>query len=195
MTVLLILFFFFSASPLLCSNNCWCHYSFEEQANILNCSNTHTTSLTQLPIPNETMWLVAKSNEMPYLQWSEKIVHIQYFDLQNSSICKIEDTFFSEIKIRNTTKFLNLANNDLENFPKSLKGTNFTQVYLAGNPIECNCDMLWFADWLNTTDPQSQNRVVIDYRHVKCVGGEWNGNQVYKLSAEQMGCIPKKLAK
>ena len=93
------------------------------------------------------------------------------------------------------TKFLNLARNDLKVFPKSLNGTNFLEVYMAGNPIDCNCQMLWFADWLNVTDPHSENRIVKDYKQVLCVGGKWNGTQVYKLSADQMGCIPKIIAK
>ena len=141
------------------------------------------------------MWLVAKSNHIPYLQWSENLNAIQHFDLQNSGVRFITDDFFSKIKSVNRTKFINLANNGLKVFPKSLNGTNFSQVYLAGNPIDCNCQMLWFADWLNTTDPHSENRIVKDYKQVVCVGGKWNGTQVYKLNAKQMGCYPKIIAK
>ena len=88
----------------------------------------------------------------------------------------------------NRTKFLNLANNNLKTFPKTFSGTNLTQVYLAGNPVDCNCEMLWFANWLNVTEPHSENRIVKDYKQVVRTGGMWNGTQVYKLSAEQMGC-------
>ena len=164
-------------------------------ANVLNCSHTNVTSLTHLPIPNETMWLIAKYNDISYLQWSENLDMIQHFDLQHSGVRHISDNFFSKIKSMNKTKFLNLVNNDLKVFPKTLGETNFTQVYLAGNPIDCNCQMLWFANWLNTTDPHSENRIVKDYDQVLCAGGKWNGTQVYKLSAEQMGCLPKILAK
>ena len=161
----------------------------------MNCSQTNVTSLVELRIPNETMWLVAKSNDISYLQWSENLDTIQHFDLQNSSVLHIADGFFSKIKSINKTKFLNLANNDLKTFPKSLEGTNFSQVYLAGNPIDCNCEMLWFANWLNTTDPHSENRIVKDYEQVVCAGGTWNGTQVYKLNAKQMGCYPKNIPK
>ena len=141
------------------------------------------------------MWLVAKYNDISFLQWSENLDRIQHFDLQNSSVHHITNDFFSEIKSINETKFINLAENDLKAFPKTLGVTNFSQVYLAGNPIDCNCQMLWFADWLNTTDPHSENRIVKDYDQVVCVGGKWNGTQVYKLSAKQMGCYPKIIAK
>ena len=164
-------------------------------ANVLNCSQKNLTSLAELRIPNETMWLVAKSNYIPYLQWSDNLDSIQHFDLQNSGVRHITDDFFSKIKSINKTKFINLVNNDLKVFPKSLNGTNFSKVYLAGNPIDCNCQMLWFASWLNATELHSENRIVKDYKQVICRGGEWNGTQVYKLNAKQMGCYPKNIPK
>ena len=141
------------------------------------------------------MWLVAEYNHIPNLQWSENLESIQHLDLRNSGVRNITDDFFSKIKSIKKATFLNLANNNLNVFPKSLNGTSFSQVYLAGNPIDCNCQMLWFANWLNTTDPNSENRIVKDYNQVVCVGGKWNGTQVYKLNAEQMGCYPKIIAK
>ena len=69
----------------------------------------------------------------------------------------------------NKIKCVNLVNNDLKALPKTLGGTNFSQVYLAGNPIDCNCEMLWFANWLNTRNP----RIVQDYKQVLCAGGKW----------------------
>ena len=149
------------------------------------------TSLTQLPIPNETMWLIAKFNHIPYLQWSESLSTIQHFELQNSSIHQIAYDFFSRIKSTKTATYLNLANNDLASFPKSLNSTHFSQVYLAGNPVECNCDMLWFAEFLNVTNHKGGTRIVKDYDDVVCEGGKWNRDQVYTLRAVTMGCYPK----
>ena len=94
------------------------------------------------------------------------------------------------MKVKKTATYLNLANNALNTFPHSLNGTKIPEVYLEGNPIDCNCDMLWFDDWLNTTDPQSKSRIVKDYERVLCAGGKWNGTQVYKLNPVEMGCIP-----
>ena len=96
-------------------------------------------------------------------------------------------------------KFSNLANNDLKAFPKNLNGTSFTKVYLAGNLIDCNCNMLWFAHWLNTTEPQSENRIVKDYKHVLCVcvgGGEeveWSSSSQSKPCKH--GVLPKDFSK
>ena len=160
----------------------------------MNCSQTNITSLTHLPIPNETSWLVAKSSHISYLQWSQNIETIQHLDLQNSGVDNIADMFFSKITSLRKTTFLNLANNNLKAFPKTLNETSFSEVYLAGNPIDCNCDMLWFAEFLNTTNPQLGSRIVKDYDKVLCTGGKWNGTQVYKLRANQMGCYPEIVA-
>ena len=183
-----------SASPLLCAKNCRCHYFFEKEANVLNCSQTNITSLTELRIPKGTKWLVAKSNHIPILDWSKNLRHIQHFDFENSSVRYITAEYFSKIQMKKA-KFLNLARNKLTKFRKTLNGTSFSEVYLAGNPVDCNCDMLWFAHWLNTTEPQSQNRIVKDYKQDVCAGGRWNGTQVYNLSPVQMGCFPKNIPK
>ena len=158
----------------------------------MNCSRTNVTSLTELRIPNETMWLVVKSNHIPRLDWSKNLSHIEHFDLQNSSIQHVTDEFFSKIKTTKKTKFLNLANNKLKWLPKNLKGTDFSEVYLAGNPIDCNCDMLWLTNWLNSTDVR---RMVKDYKQVLCAGGKWNGTQVCELNPVRMGCYPKNIRK
>ena len=161
----------------------------------MNCSDTNITSLMDLRIPNETKWLIAKSNHIPCMDWSVNLSQIQHFDLQNSSVRYITDEFFSKVQTTKKAKFLNLANNKLKTLPKTLNRTSFSEVYLAGNPIDCNCDMLWFAHWLNTTEPQSQNRIVKDYKRVLCAGGRWNGTQVYNLNPVQMGCFPKNIPK
>ena len=140
------------------------------------------------------MWLVTKSNDIPYVQWSENLAVIQHFDLQDSGVFNIADNYFSEIAITKRTTYLNLANNNLKTFPQTLNGTSFSEVYLAGNPVDCNCDMLWFAEWLNVTN-QFGRRIVKDYKQILCVGGRWNGTQVYKLKAVEMGCFPKNIPK
>ena len=157
---------------------------------MLDCSRTNLTSLTDLQMPNQTMWLIAQADNIPYLEWSKNLDAIQHFDLQNSSIQKIYDDFFSSIQ----ASFLNLKNNQLKSFPKSLNGTNFSEVYLAGNPIDCNCDMMWFADWLNRTNRMGR-KVVKDVDQVICVDGQWDGRPVYLLNANQMGCYPEVIAK
>ena len=115
---------------------------------------------------------------------------MEHINLESSSIYSIEPHFFSKLSTSTKINYLNLADNRLKGFNQDIRKNNLSEVYLSGNDIACKCDMLWFADWLNTTELGSQNRIVKDYKNIRCVGGTWNGTHVYKLSKEQMGCFP-----
>ena len=158
----------------------------------LTVSNSGLTSLTNLFVPKETNWFVAKNSKIDYLQWfdkSSKNLHqIEHINLANSSINSIEPNFFSKIVTFGKVRYLNLAHNKLKGFNRDIQKNWETEMYLSGNPTVCNCGMLWFAEWLNAT--VYHNKSVRDYKDIRCVGGEWDGKQVYKLTKEQMGCFP-----
>ena len=146
------------------------------------------TSLSDLLVPNETSWLIAKDSKIKHLQWSdessENLHQMEHINFANSSIYSIGPNFFSKLATLGKVRYLNLADNKLKSFNQDIqKGNLSDKMYLSGNPIECNCDMFWFAKWLNTT-------IVIDSQDVRCAGGDWDGTQVYRLTQEQMGCLP-----
>ena len=145
------------------------------------------TSLSDILVPNETSWLVAKDSKIDHLQWpdeSSKNLHeMKHINFANSSIYSIDPNFFSKLTTFGKEHYLNLAGNKLKGLSQAIQQSGLSEVYLSGNPIDCNYDMFWFAKWLNTT-------VVKDSQEVRCVGGEWDGTQVYRLTQEQMGCLP-----
>ncbi len=77
----------------------------------------------------------------------------------------------------------------------SLKDTQskLERLWLGGNPVQCDCDMVWLISWLNNTRVCG-NRLVQDYQEIICTGGPLDGIPVYKLTRVQMGCYPKKVA-
>ena len=84
---------------------------------------------------------------------------------------------------------LNLAWNNIKKFNKIIKElTNLHEIFLAGNPIECSCDTLWFADWLEHFATPSGARIIKDYRDVRCASGIGNGTRVYQLDGFILGC-------
>ena len=177
------LLLFIAAQPISCSGDCSCYRKFEQKPNVLDCSNTGITNLSDLLVPNETSWLVAKNNKIDHLQFSSNLNQMEHINLANSSICSIGQNFFSKLATSGEVRYLNLADNKLKHFNRDIQGSNLSEIYLSGNPIDCNCDMFWFVKWLNTT-------VVKDSQDITCVGGEWDGTQVYELTREQMRCIP-----
>ena len=182
------IYIFFPVSPVNCSNVCTCYYLQKEKANVLNCSNVNFESLNALEIPEDTTWIIANFNNIPHLCSGSDIPSVRHIDFQSSGIVSICDEFFETIKKRNV-KYLNLAWNEITKFSEIFKeATNLDAIFLAGNPIECMCDTLWFADWLEHFTTPSGERVVKDYREVKCTSGLGLGTRVYQLDGYEIGC-------
>ena len=163
--------------------------------NVLDCSNKEMTSLSDILVPNETTWLVVKNNKIDHLQWSDESIEnlheMKYINFSNSSISSIGPNFFSKLATLANVHYLNLGGNKLKSFNKDIRQSGISdEIYLSGNPIDCNCDMFWFAKWLNTTNGPFGPRIVKDHQDIRCAGGEWDGTQVYRLTQGQMGCLP-----
>ncbi len=60
------------------------------------------------------------------------------------------------------------------------KKSKVEELWLGGNPIQCDCDMLWLITWLNNTRVSGRRRVK-DYQDVICTGGQLDGTLVYKI--------------
>ena len=180
---------FIAALPISCSGDCSCYRRFRQTASVLDCSNSGITSLSDISVPNETTWLIAKNNKIDHLQFSRKLNQIEHINFANSSISSIGQNFFSKLATVGKVRYLNLAGNKLNCFNKDIQQSSLSEIYLSGNPIDCNRNMFWFAKWLNTTKGPSGPRIVKDSQDIRCVGGEWDGTLVYELTQEQMGCI------
>ena len=141
-----------------------------------------------MEIPEDTTWIIANFNNIPHLCSGSDIQSVQHIDFQSSGIVSICDEFFETTKKRNV-KYLNLAWNKITKFSEIFKEvTNLDAILLAGNPIECTCDTLWFADWLEHFTTPSGERVVKDYQELRCASGLGIGTRVYQLDGYEIGC-------
>ena len=183
-----ITYIFFPVLPVNCSNVCNCYYLQTEKVNVLNCSNANFDSLSALEIPEDTTWIIAHSNSIRHLCSGSDIPNVQHIDFQSSGIVSICDGFFKSINKTNVTH-LNLSWNSITKFNQIIKEVgNLSEIFLAGNPIECSCDTLWFADWLEHFTTPSGDRIIKDYQEVRCASGIGNGSRVYQLDGFQIGC-------
>ncbi len=114
----------------------------------------------------------------------------------NTSITYLRGTTLENILKRSKVKSLNLAHNNILRIPLILNQTigKLDKLWLSGNPVKCDCDMLWLISWLNNTRVSGQ-RLVQDYQDIICTGGKLDGNPVYKVDKVKLGCYPEIVAR
>ena len=77
---------------------------------------------------------------------------LQDLYLQENDISNWGDGFFNDTK---SIHSVNLSRNKISSINESsLSGLfgNYTQLYLSSNPFSCGCDLMWFRDWLDTSN-------------------------------------------
>ena len=186
-----------------CGQDCKCNYNITQRANIFTCSGPNYTALSET-VPEFTNWIEFENTKITGLCGSyaylkkpmSNITNLNLFAGQIEFLC---DETIEEILYNSNIKSINLAKNNLKRIPKQFNETtswkrhNLEKLWLGGNPVQCDCDMLWLISWLNNTRV-SGNRLVQDYQDVICKGGNVDGIPVYKLTRVQMGCYPEKVA-
>ena len=186
-----------SVQPVLCGDSCLCQYNMIHRANMFNCSGPQHVTLPQT-VPEYTNWITFTDALIGRLCSSYNYLTnlastVTHLNLQSSNIESICPKTLDGILEYSNIKSLNLARNNLTQIPHIFNkvARNLKRLWIGGNPINCECDMLWLASWINNTRESGQ-RLVQDYQDVICTGGKVDGTPVYQLSSVAMGCYPKK---
>ena len=168
-----------------CLNNCTCYHRQDLGVNVYNCSQGNGFPTN---VPNNTDCLLCSNSHIQNIpeniQYVENITNI---DISNNDLHDIPELTLSTM---NKLKTLDISNNLFLSLPKGLQHSNrLESIYIAGNPINCNCDMLWLINWTNKLLPDG-TRIVRHYEKVKC---SYIQKQSFELTAVEMGCFPKEL--
>ncbi len=126
----------------------------------------------------------------PYLKAEDGKISFIQIEYSKTHIC--DETLKSVLRSP-YLKNISFANNNITVISKIWKthSSHLEKMWFGGNPIECNCDMLWTMDWLENSTGASAERLVQDYQHVVCATGPQKGTPVYKLNRVTMRCYPK----
>ncbi len=156
---------------------------------------------TALPnvVPDLTQWINFRNTNMTnlcgvynYLKGPKSDITVLNFDA--SKIDLLCQDALEEILNNSNIQSLILSKNRLRRIPNVFNFTmgKLQKLCLGGNPIRCDCSMLWLIPWLNSTRVTGK-RLVQDYKDVICTGGLWDGTPVYNLDKVKMGCYPKQI--
>ncbi len=139
----------------------------ETKRNVFECNNV---SISKFPgLPALTQKIVFRATELN--------------EITAKDVAKITGT--------QSVNTLNLTENKIRRISEQVKNLkNVEQIWLGGNPIECNCDMVWMIGWLNTRVNSSQESLVRDFRDVHCSNGKFGGLPIYLISTTLLGCYP-----
>ena len=117
----------------------------------------------------DTDWLLLSGNNLRSL-WKapDYLKNITLLDLSSSKIEEIDETVM-EVILENVQS-LDIRGNKIQTLPRTIANINgSSELWISGNPYECNCDMIWMKDWL----VDSKN--VMDKINVKCSSNKIKG--------------------
>lgn len=148
-------------------------------------------------VPNLTNWMIFDDSSIERICGSYSYLEhprssVSFLSLKSAGINKICDETAEQIVTKSNLRQLNLANNNLTTISKKFNSrpTGLQELQLIGNPLTCNCSMIWMKDWMQNFKTTSGQRILQDTEKVVCQNGRELGVPIYKLDAEIMGCIP-----
>ena len=176
-------------------DTCTCYHDVTNKMNVLHCSGPQHRNISDVidDIPESTELLILDKTNITELcevndYLNESTTEIRFISGQLKHIC---DGSLDMILASVTS--INLANNELTYISPHIKSTtnHLTELWLGGNPIECNCSMTWMIDFLTNSSLPSGDNLVKDYMDVICADSVYYGTPVYALNPVKMGCYPR----
>lgn len=159
-------FVFFSAfDPVVCGK-CICQLDIRKSTNIFNCTRTNSKTIPAPPAQTE------------------------HYLLDETNITMVTDRDIKNLRAIGTLRIMNLTNNKIRTIAPGIQNLDTVEeIWLSGNPLDCDCGMIWMIHWLNNFTKKS---IVRDYKDITCGSGRLNGIPVHGLSEVTMGCYPHK---
>ena len=173
---------------------CYCNYKQDFRVNIYTCSSKNAKGFPST-IHDNTNWLVVENTNITNLhETMDYFKEIWSLSLHKNKISSIWESFWQQMIEYRNIKRLNLSRNKIVSISQKVKEMFWLEnIWLAGNPFHCNCEMTWMIGWINNFTTSSGEHTVVDYQDVKCHSGMMIGTPIYKLKEVEMGCFPNRM--
>ena len=136
-----------------------------------------------------------ENTDITHLEGSDQLLNsIEFLDVSSNKIRYMSNGFIKNVNNSKTLKGLDLRHNSLTRIPREMmQWKSLESIWLGGNPIYCDCSMIWMIEMLNNFTTSSKSHVIFDYKEVKCHSKLMKNIPVYVLNPVAMGCYPHKL--
>ncbi len=152
--------------------SCLCYYDIHSLQNILNCSSASQTKFGDPPEMTNVILL------------------------NGTSISEIPSGPIETMKTIPSLRIINMTNNKIQKISKEIQHLlQVEEIWLSGNPFNCDCEMTWMITWLNSLRNNSRQGPVRDYRELICGEGRFKGLPVHLLTDVLLGCYPSRWTK
>ena len=112
--------------------------------------------------------LLSGNNLGSFNEAPDYLENITFFNISSSNIRNIDEKVVT-VLIK-YIKHLDISRNILKRLPQKITNLNSTsELWISGNPYECDCDMVWMKEWLIDT------LSVQDKENVTCLTGKTKG--------------------
>ena len=144
-----------------CPAGCLCQDRPEEEVLRVNCTGGN---LTRMPygLPHNrynrtTLYL--DDNNIRVFDIRYYTPHIIRLHMKNNGLAEIGT---SAVEAMNNLELADFTYNQLKTLPKEIQyKLHFEDIDLKHNPLECNCDMVWMADWIKLSPSDDDDRDIM----------------------------------
>ncbi|XP_045156373.2 protein toll-like [Mercenaria mercenaria] len=143
-----------------CPSGCFCQDRPHNDTFLVDCTGA---GLTEMPdvIPDHSrskLELILDGNSIGALKNTTYLPQIYNISIVGNQLNSLDKDVLSGM---NATR-LDFRNNRITTIPREIKKFSYSSVQLSGNPLECDCDSMWMAEWIELDSDEGDMSLTCD---------------------------------
>lgn len=136
-----------------CPSNCICQEQPYISTLVINCTNANLReipkTIPELSSNIRYVSLYLDGNSITEIIKRNYSNIIKNLTVANNYLNYIDGEAIKEMK---DLESLDISGNYIKSVPKEIQKLSFDKVKIRGNPLECDCNMIWMADWISLSN-------------------------------------------